>query len=114
MFHMHARLFSIVIVDLKGAIMDTDGLGHSQHLKHGGKGAWELVISPLPEFETKVLIKRTDETLNLTCKIQRTSLWLVTENDSSITPPIDQQFNLAWYVPISLENRYVSTDILQN
>ena len=78
-----------------GAIIDaTKDLDHSQAIRDGRKQGWEMVILPLHDNNLKMIVKRIDDSLNLTCKIQHNP-----DDESLVADELrDKRFKLSWQV----------------
>lgn len=73
---------------------------HSQGVNSGQTG-WRLVIYPQPQTDINILVRRVDDILNLTCKVE----FLESDKNRSIIASnySDQIFTLSWYLPFGVE-----------
>jgi hypothetical protein len=77
---------------------------------------WRLVIKPIPSgSNARLIVKRIDESLNLTCTMEYVGGTNKTRRlDQDPDLGDDQIFRLAWHLPIMPQNRYTIQITLRN
>ncbi|CAG7837733.1 unnamed protein product [Allacma fusca] len=97
-----------VVVTNSGSTINGDGLQSSSDLM---KHKLNLFISPAPNNPQNIMVKRIEETLNLTCFIMYNDTG--DENRSlSSEYSYDELYKLSWYLPMSPQNSKHRTNII--